>query len=198
MQSILVDHISHIGLSPQTIGESRSKSTPDGLVIQNVKLQVADEINLNGRIYPYDILVKAVDVYQKNFVSTKTSHGELDHSTSPTVRLEKTSHRIESLYWDGKVLLGDILILETPHGKIVRTILESGGRIGISSRSLGNVKETNINGRKVDVVQDDLEIVCWDLVSNPSVLQASFMLTEGLDRNKFITEIQALINKILK
>ena len=201
---LLVDHITHLALSPQQLNEAIENKAGGLLLIKNVLLQEKDFKNQNGRIYPGEILAREAKKYDENFIQTKSSFGELDHPETAIVRLEKTSHLIPRIYWDGVRLKGDINILDTPCGRIVESILKAGGRVGISSRSLGSVEKVKdeITGEDFDKVGDDLELICFDLVSNPSVLNASFKLTEGLEINKRILNkydnINFFINKILE
>lgn len=138
-------------------------------------LQRANVKNQNGRIYPRDILVKEIAKYIENFVNENRALGELDHPESPIVSLERVSHKILSIRWDGDNVIGEIEILPTPNGNILKTLFESGVNIGISSRGLGNVTKTN---EGVDTVQDGFELIAFDFVSNPST-RGAFMFPAG-------------------
>lgn len=124
--------------------------------------------------------------------------GELDHPDSQVVNLANVSHNVLDLWWQGNDLMGKIEILGTPSGNIAKELLKAGIRLGISSRGMGSVKE--LGEGKVEV-QDDFEIVCWDLVSNPST-QGAFMnpsLNESVQsttNNKY-TRINSLISDII-
>ena len=123
--------------------------------------------------------------------------GELDHPESSVVNLSNVSHNVVDLWWDGNDLMGKIEILATPSGNIAKELLRAGIRLGISSRGMGSVK--NLGEGKVEV-QDDFEIVCWDLVSNPST-QGAFMspLNEAVSHGKQgkYTKVHSLINDII-
>ena len=203
---ILHDSITEISLSPQQLNEARTlaeSSGYPGLIIPNVLLQAKDAKNQNGRTYPGGILEREVQKYIENFVNNQRSFGELDHPESASVRLKEASHRIPKMWWNGPELRGDIQIIDTPNGKICEAILRAGGRLGISSRSLGSTKKIRNESTQdeVEEVQNDLEIVCWDCVSNPSVLNADFMIREGLEANTMVLNkykrINYLIDRIL-
>ena len=159
-------------------------------------MQRGNATNQNGRQYPTDILQREVDKYKRVFVAEKRALGELDHPDSAVVNLQNVSHNVLDLWWDGQDVMGKIEILPTPSGNIAKNLLNSGIRLGISSRGMGSVK--NIGEGKVEV-QDDFEIVCWDLVSNPST-QGAFMnqLNEsvGSKSNKF-SKVNSLIGDII-
>ena len=129
----------------------------------------ADVKNRNGRVYPLDILRKEVTKYNKNFIQQNRAFGELGHPDGPTVNLERVSHRITSLYPDGNNFIGEAKIMDTPNGKIVKNLLESGVRLGVSSRGLGTVK-TNKQG--VNEVQKDFVLSTIDVVADPSAPDA--------------------------
>ena len=97
----------------------------------------ADIKNRNGRIYPMDILQKEVAQYNRNFTEQKRAFGELGHPDGPTVNLERVSHMITALYKDGKNFIGEAKIMDTPMGKIVKSLMDEGAKLGVSSRGLG-------------------------------------------------------------
>ena len=122
--------------------------------------------------------------------------GELDHPESSVVNLGNVSHNIVDLWWDGNDLMGKIEILPTPSGNIAKELLKAGIRLGISSRGMDSVRE--LGEGKVEV-ENDFEIVCWDLVSNPST-QGAFMdnLNESVIKstNKY-AKVNSLVNDII-
>lgn len=192
---LLIDYVGAFELSAQQINESISKN--DGKLILSGIMQRCDALNQNGRKYPVDILRREADKYTKVFIAERRALGELDHPESPVVNLANVSHNVLDLWWDGNNLMGKIEILPTPSGNIAKELLKAGIRIGISSRGMGSVKP--IGEGKVEV-QDDFEIVCWDLVSNPST-QGAFMnnLNEGkgsLVPNKY-NKVNQIINDII-
>ena len=129
----------------------------------------SDIKNQNGRIYPFSVLKKEVRKFNEKFVKQDRALGELGHPMGPTVNLDRVSHMITELYEDGKNFVGKAKIIDTPNGKIVKNLLESGVRLGVSSRGLGSVK-TNKNG--VNEVQDDFVLSTVDIVSDPSAPDA--------------------------
>ena len=116
----------------------------------------------------------------QEFVNNGNAYGELDHPESPVVSLKNASHIVRDLYWDGNDLMGKVELLNTPCGNIVKSILQQGLTIGISSRGTGSVKQTNEGTLEV---QDDFELVCWDFVSNPST-HGAFMNPVSLNEGK--------------
>ena len=199
-KQIIVDYIGSLQVTPDQINESIAKN--DGRLIVSGIMQRGStgndqNFNQNGRSYPIPILKREADKYKKVFVAERRALGELDHPESSVVNLSNVSHNILDLWWDGNDLMGKIEILSTPSGNIAKELLKNGIRLGISSRGMGSVK--NLGEGKVEV-QDDFEIVCWDLVSNPST-QGAFMdnLNEGVTKittNKY-SKINSLIGDII-
>ena len=167
----------------------------DGKVlILSGKLQEAECLNGNKRIYPMDILKREVENYRK-FVEQRRAMGELDHPDSSVVNLQNVSHIVTDIWWDGKKVMGKIEVLNTPSGNILKNLVEAGIKMGISSRALGSVSQRN--GRTY--VQDDLQLICFDMVSEPSTPDA-FMLKEHRMRNANYepTNMHSLLDSILK
>ena len=129
----------------------------------------SDIQNQNGRIYPYSVLKKQVKQFNEKFVKQDRALGELGHPSGPSVNLDRVSHIITELHEDGKNFIGKAKIIDTPNGKIVKNLLESGVRLGVSSRGLGSIK-TNKSG--VNEVQDDFVLSTVDIVSDPSAPDA--------------------------
>ena len=129
----------------------------------------SDIQNQNGRIYPYSVLKKQVKEFNEKFVKQDRALGELGHPSGPSVNLDRVSHIITELHEDGKNFIGKAKIIDTPNGKIVKNLLESGVRLGVSSRGLGSIK-TNKSG--VNEVQDDFVLSTVDIVSDPSAPDA--------------------------
>ena len=195
MKTLLIDSIGCLSVTPEQINESMQQN--NGKVILSGVMQRADATNQNGRQYPEDILRREADKYKQVFVAERRALGELDHPDSSVVNLQNVSHNVTELWWEGGDLMGRIEILSTPSGKIAKELLKSGIRLGISSRGMGSVK--NIGEGKVEV-QDDFEIVCWDLVSNPST-HGAFMspLNESVSHsaNNKYGKVHSLINDII-
>jgi hypothetical protein len=137
------------------------------LYIEGIFLQ-ADVQNRNGRIYPKTVLEKAVGEYDRTFVKTRRAMGELNHPKGPQVNPERASHIITEIRQDGSNFIGKAKVLTTPMGQLVRSLVEDGVQIGVSSRGMGSVKESN----GASVVQSDFWLATVDVVSDPSAPQA--------------------------
>jgi hypothetical protein len=173
-KQLLVDYIPfHIA----KLSLVESKGGTDGRMRIEGKLQQADVKNGNGRVYPLDILKTQVDAYIKGPVVSKTSTGELDHPDASIINLSNVSHLITKIWWEGNDVMGELLLLNTPSGKIAQEIITAGIPLGISSRGMGSVKQL---GETVEV-QDDFELLCWDLVSVPST-PGAYMQAIGTTR----------------
>ena len=135
--------------------------------IEGIFMQ-AEQKNRNGRIYPKDVMAKAVNKYDDEQVSKGRAVGELNHPEGPTVNLDKVSHKIESLQWEGNDVMGKATILETPMGKIVKGLLDGGVNLGVSTRGMGSLK----NGNNAMVVQPDFMLNAVDIVQDPSAPSA--------------------------
>ena len=129
----------------------------------------SDIQNQNGRVYPFSILQKEVKNYNNKFVKESRALGELGHPSGPTINLDRVSHIITELYEEGKNFIGKAKIMNTPNGKIVKNLIESGVRLGVSSRGLGSVKA---NKSGVNEVQKDFVLSTVDIVSDPSAPEA--------------------------
>ena len=145
--------------------------------IKGIFLQ-ADIKNRNGRIYPMEILQKEVTRYNKKFINEKRAYGELGHPEGPTVNLERVSHMVTELYPDGKNFIGEAKIMETPMGKIVKNIIDEGGKLGVSSRGMGSLDQKN----GANYVRDDFYLAtAADIVADPSAPNA---FVEGIMEGK--------------
>ena len=108
--------------------------------IRGVFMQ-ADIKNRNGRVYPLDVLQKEVKKYNENFIKEKRAFGELGHPDGPTVNLERVSHMITSLKGEGKNFIGEAKIMSTPMGEIVKSLMDEGAKLGVSSRGMGSLDQ---------------------------------------------------------
>ena len=138
-------------------------------------LQKADTLNQNGRIYPRAVLEREVRNYQK-FIIENRAVGELDHPDSSVVNLKNVSHVVREAYMENNgAVVGTIEVLsKTPSGAILAGLVESGIKLGISSRGVGSTRKQG----EYYVVQDDFQLICWDMVSEPST-PGAFMIPEG-------------------
>ena len=126
---------------------------------------VAEQKNRNGRLYKEETVRREVDRYNEEYVSKNRAFGELGHPDSPSINLDRVSHLITNLKQEGNVWIGKAKILETPMGKIARSLMEGGGQLGVSCRGMGSLKQ--VNG--VNVVQDDYYLAtAADIVADPS------------------------------
>jgi hypothetical protein len=171
--------------TPDMIKESRDKN--NGKVVMKGILQKADTLNQNGRIYPMAVLEREIRNYQK-FIAENRALGELDHPDSSVVNLKNVSHVIKEAYLERGVVYGSVELLDTPSGKILQSLVESGVKLGISSRGVGSVKKQG----DYHIVQDDFQLICWDYVSEPST-PGAFMLPEGRTINS--NELRTIFNK---
>jgi len=125
--------------------------------------------NRNGRVYPMEVLTNEVKNYNRKFVNEKRAYGELGHPEGPTVNLERVSHLVTDLYPDGKNIMGEARILDTPMGKIVKTLMDEGTKLGVSSRGMGSLDDRN--GAKY-VRSDFYLAAAADIVADPSAPSA--------------------------
>jgi len=135
--------------------------------IEGVFMQ-AEKENRNKRIYPRHILQEAVGKYVTEQVATGRAVGELNHPDGPTINLDKVSHRITELKWNGDDVVGKALILNTPMGQIVKGLVEGGVKLGVSSRGMGTVEQKN----GITYVKDDFILATVDIVQDPSAPSA--------------------------
>jgi len=137
-------------------------------------MQLAETPNGNGRIYPMQTLMREIKTYQK-LVKERRALGELDHPDDSVINLKNASHMVTNIWADGPKVMGTVKILDTPSGGILRSLVESGVQLGISSRGLGSVTE----GQQGTMVEDDFQLICFDFVSEPSTPNAFMNLQEG-------------------
>ena len=181
MKGLLVEYIPFkpIGAVNEQMG--KQYGLPGGLVVQGV-LQRAGAKNQNGRVYPKHILDREAKKYQKEYINQNRALGELDHPESSVVNLNNVSHNVLKMWWEGDDLMGAVQILETPAGKILKSLFEAGITLGISSRGLGSVKE--LYKESAVEVQEDFELICFDFVSNPSTHGAFLKpMNESINKN---------------
>ncbi len=182
------------GICDDLLTEAEKRQVSEGKLILTGKLQAADQKNGNGRVYPEKILQREIKNYEK-LIRERRSLGELDHPEDSVVNLKNASHLVRRVWWDGKDVMGVVEVLSTPSGKILQSLIESGVKLGISSRGLGSTKE---KGGKT-IVQDDFQLVCFDFVSEPSTTGA-FMIKERKESGSFTKadRINRALNSILE
>ena len=191
-KSLLIDH-TPFQSAKLTLVEG--KGAKAGLTTLIGKLQEAEQKNGNGRVYPREVLEREVQKYNEGPIKTRTALGELDHPEASVVNLANTSHVITEVWWNGNDLMGKLELLPTPSGNIAKALVLSGIPLGISSRGMGSVKQL---GETVEV-QDDFELLCWDLVSVPSTPQAYMQLAESKQfaSIKDYSKVNELITEII-
>lgn len=170
--------------------EEISRDPNRSLIVKGI-LQRANAKNQNGRIYPKEVLVREAKKYENEFIKERRALGELDHANSEVINLKNVSHNIIEVAWEGDDLIGTIEVLSTPSGNILKSLFASNIRLGIPSRALGSVKKSMTEG--ADIVQDDLSVICWDFVSNPSV-QGAFVFPEN--SNSINESVQTVKNPV--
>ena len=182
------------GICQDLLTEAEKKYMAEGGLILSGKIQEADVKNGNGRKYGEKILRREIEKYQ-GMISQNRALGELDHPDSSVINLKNVSHLVIKTWWDGPAVMAKIKVLPTPSGKILQTLVESGVKLGISSRGLGS---THQNGG-VTIVDDDFQLICFDMVSEPSTPEAFMMkehkqLAESKNR---LDKINSILTKIL-
>ncbi len=177
--------------TPALMKESREKNGGK-LMLQGI-IQKANTQNQNKRIYPSEVLRREVENYQKA-VRENRAVGELDHPESSSVSLDRVSHIVREMWWNGDDVMGRVEVLNTPKGQILQSLLESGITIGISSRGVGSTEKSN---EGLDMVQTDYQIICWDIVSEPST-PGAYLFAEGknIDTNVSFSKADRIFRAI--
>lgn len=165
-----------------------------GMMLTGV-MQRADAKNGNGRVYPENVLRREVENYKK-LVAENRALGELDHPDESVINLKNASHIVTDIWWNGKDVMGKVKVLSTPSGQILKSLVESGVKLGISSRGLGSVKEKMGS----TYVEDDFQLICFDFVSEPSTTGAFMNLSESKKAPNIFTKadkINRLLNELV-
>ena len=161
MSMTLLKEWTALSYNPQVIKESRALN--GGKILLKGIIQRADTLNQNGRIYPRGILEREIINYQK-FIRENRALGECDHPDTSVVELKNASHLIKEARMQGDDVYGVVELLDTPSGKILQSLVESGVTLGISSRGVGSTKQQG----SALIVQEDFQLICFDIVSEPS------------------------------
>ena len=183
------------GVCQDLLTESEKSFVREGGLILSGKLQEAECENGNGRVYPLPILSREVGKYSK-IVADNRALGELDHPDSSIVNLANVSHMVTKIWMEGPAVMGKIKVLTTPSGQILRSLIEAQVKIGISSRGLGSVRDE----RGKTYVEDDFQLIAFDIVSEPSTPDAFMSLSESKLMNEQVeknNKIISLINEII-
>ena len=167
------------GVCQDMLTEAEKKYVANGGMILTGKLQEAEVQNGNGRVYPRKILEREMKNYMM-LVKDRRALGELDHPDDSVINLKNASHMVTDAWWDGNNVMGKVKILNTPSGKILQQLVNDGVKLGISSRALGSVNESD--GRTM--VQEDLQLICFDFVSEPfSHSENDYEILETISNN---------------
>jgi hypothetical protein len=170
---LIKEHIEEVKYLTETAESGKKNMYIEG------RFLVGDQVNRNNRMYKMDTLRQEVARYTKDYIDTNRALGELGHPDTPSLNLERVSHKIVSLVEDGNTFRGKALILETPYGQIVKNFIDSGVNLGVSSRALGSVVMTK---EGYNLVQDDLRLAtAADIVADPSAPGA---FVQGIMENK--------------
>ena len=167
--------------------------------IKGVFLQT-EITNRNGRMYKFDTMNREVTKYNEEFVNRGRALGELGHPEGPTLNLDRVSHKIVELYPEGTNFIGKAKLMETPMGKIAKSLLDEGVQLGVSSRGLGSIKKEG----SCSVVADDFILsTAADIVADPSAPDAfvegiyegrEWITVDGKVKERTIEEIKAAID----
>ena len=176
------------GVCQDLLTEDEKRFVKEGGLILSGKLQEADRPNGNNRMYPEKVLKREVGKYKK-IVDDNRALGELDHPDSSIVNLANVSHMVVDIWMEGPAVMGKCKVLNTPAGEILRALVDAGVKIGISSRGLGSVSER----MGQTIVEEDFQLICFDIVSEPSTPNAFISLSEG----KLMNEQAEKNNKII-
>ena len=194
---LITEEISKVEFITEGKGSAK-KSYIKGIFLQ------AEQVNRNGRMYPLSIMEREVNRYNEAFVQKGRALGELGHPDGPTVNLDRVSHKICELYKDGNNFIGKAQLLETPMGKIAKSLISEGVCLGVSSRGVGSLKMTN-EGHKV-VGEDFMLATAADIVADPSAPDAfvqgimegkEWVWEGGILREKLAEQTQKRINTLV-
>ena len=194
---LITEEISKVEFITEGKGSAK-KSYIKGIFLQ------AEQVNRNGRMYPLAIMEREVNRYNEAFVQKGRALGELGHPDGPTVNLDRVSHKICELYKDGNNFIGKAQLLETPMGKIAKSLISEGVCLGVSSRGVGSLKMTN-EGHKI-VGEDFMLATAADIVADPSAPDAfvqgimegkEWVWEGGILREKLAEQTQRKINTLV-
>ena len=159
---LITEHLVDVHYIKEDTKEGSSNYFIEGIFMQSEKK------NRNGRVYPKKTLMDEVQRYNETYVKNNRAMGELGHPEGPSVNLERVSHIIKELKIEGADVIGKAKILDTPYGKIVKSLMDEGAKLGVSSRGMGSLKQRN----GINEVQGDFMLAAVDIVSDPSAPDA--------------------------
>ena len=170
--------------------ESEKRSIMEGAVYLVGVVQKAGTKNGNGRVYRKETLKREVNNYQKA-INDRRSLGELDHPDDSVINLKNASHIVTRLWWQESDVMGKIEVLDTPSGKILKDLVKANVKLGISSRGLGSVKQE----KGKTIVEDDFQLICFDMVSEPSTPGAYLSPSKGNTSIEMDSSINLYLNE---
>jgi hypothetical protein len=147
--------------------EEKNSKGPSVLKIKGVYME-SEAVNKNRRCYTYDDMRREVNRYTEELINTQRALGELNHPASAEVDLERACHLVTDLHWEGKSVIGTSTVLSTPTGQIVRSLINDGVKVGMSSRALGQLTEESNGINRVH----DMRLIAVDCVADPSCPKA--------------------------
>ena len=179
------------GVCQDLLTEDEKRFVANGGMMLSGKLQEADIQNGNGRVYPHAVLMREIKNYSK-LVEEHRALAELDHPEDSVINLKNASHMVTKVWWDNKNVMGKVKVLDTPSGQVLRSLVDSGVKLGISSRGMGSVTES----KGQTIVEDDFQLICFDFVSEPSTPNA-FMMQEAKNYSNTVFTKADRINRVL-
>ncbi len=184
------------GVCQDLLTEDEKRYVADGGMILSGIMQMTETQNGNGRVYPHKVMVREVKNYQK-LIKESRALGELDHPDDSVINLKNVSHSVTAMWMEGQNVMGKIKVLDTPSGKILQELVNGGVTVGVSSRGMGSVSEQQ--GKTI--VEDDFQLICFDMVSEPST-PGAFMMKEAKEigltpRFSKADRINRLLNEVL-
>jgi hypothetical protein len=184
------------GICQDLLTEDEKRYVAGGGMILSGIMQMTETQNGNGRVYPHNVMTREVKNYQK-LIKENRALGELDHPDDSVINLKNVSHSVTDMWMEGKNVMGKIKVLDTPSGKILQELINGGVTVGVSSRGMGSVSESN--GQTI--VEDDFQLICFDMVSEPST-PGAFMMREAKELNESgafakADRINRLLNEVL-
>jgi len=176
------------GVCQDLLTEAEKKFVREGGMILSGPMQKCNTENGNKRVYPESVLRREVGRY-KSIVDDKRALGELDHPDSSIINLVNVSHMVIDIWMEDLTVMGKCKVLDTPAGQILRSLVDAGVKIGISSRGMGSVKES----RGQTIVEEDFQLICFDIVSEPSTPNAFMSLQESKLRNQQVEKTNRIV-----
>lgn len=178
-RQLLVETFTMSMPTPNLIQQSIMKN--NGRLFLTGRLQFADKLNGNERYYPREILQRQIQKYQRK-IKLGQAVGQCDHPDSDQISTKNIAFLIKQIHWQGNQVVGTIMLTSNSVGRDMQALVQDGVTLSISSRGMGSLRRTD----KGDQVQDDFDLVGWDIVMQPSTTDASFWNNGGIKQNKSI------------